>query len=100
MEKNHPKHVVKIMNQYFNEMALVIKAHKGLILQYVGDEIEAAFGVPVGFDDHPEMAVKAALEMRDRLDQLNKKLEQDGFEPMALEFIRVPCLQGISEARS
>jgi adenylate cyclase len=83
VEKNHPKQVVEIINQYFNEMTMAVKKHKGLILQYVGDEIEAAFGVPVGFDDHPEMAVKAALEMRDRLDHLNEKLEQDGFEPLA-----------------
>ena len=83
VEKNHPKQVVEIMNQYFNEMTLAIKEHKGLILQYVGDEIEAAFGVPIGYDDHPEMAVKAALKMRDRLALLNKKLEQDGFEPLA-----------------
>lgn len=83
VEKNHPKHVVKIINQYFNEMTLAVKEHKGLILQYVGDEIEAAFGVPIGFDDHPEMAVKAALKMRDRLALLNEKLEQDGFEPLA-----------------
>ncbi|MBT3387392.1 MAG: HAMP domain-containing protein [Desulfobacula sp.] len=83
VEKNHPKQVVEIMNQYFNEMSLAVKEHKGLILQYVGDEIEAAFGVPIGFDDHPEMAVKAALKMRDRLALLNKKLEQDGFEPLA-----------------
>jgi len=82
VEKNHPKQVVKIINQYFNEMTLAIKENKGLVLQYVGDEIEAAFGVPVGFDDHPEMAVKAALEMRDRLALLNKKLKQDGFEPL------------------
>jgi class 3 adenylate cyclase len=83
VEKNHPKQVVEIINQYFNEMTRAIKNHKGLILQYVGDEIEAAFGVPLGFEDHPEMAVKAALEMRDRLVHLNKKLEQDGFEPLA-----------------
>ncbi|MCP4717857.1 MAG: adenylate/guanylate cyclase domain-containing protein [Desulfobacteraceae bacterium] len=83
VEKNHPKQVVKIMNQYFNEMALAVKDHKGLILQYVGDEIEAVFGAPIGFDDHPEMAVKAALEMRNRLERLNKKLEQHGFEPLA-----------------
>ena len=83
VEKNHPKDVVQIMNQYFTEMTLAIKAHKGLILQYVGDEIEAVFGAPVGFDDHPEMAVIAALEMRDRLSQLNIKLEQQGFKPLA-----------------
>ncbi|MCP3876368.1 MAG: adenylate/guanylate cyclase domain-containing protein [Desulfobacteraceae bacterium] len=82
VEKNHPKHVVKIMNQYFSEMTEAVKAHKGLILQYVGDEIEAVFGAPIGYDDHPEMAVKAALEMRDRLERLNKKLTLDGFEPL------------------
>ena len=83
VEKNHPKQVVKIINQYFNEMTLAIKDHKGVILQYVGDEIEAVFGAPIGFDDHPEMAVKAALEMRDRLEQLNEKFEQQGLEPLA-----------------
>ena len=82
VEKNHPTHVVKIMNQYFNEMTIAVRDHKGLVLQYVGDEIEAAFGAPIGFDDHPEMAVKAALEMRDRLNRLNIKLESQGFEPL------------------
>ena len=83
VEKNHPRHVVKIMNQYFNEMTLAVKDHKGLILQYVGDEIEAVFGAPTGYDDHPEMAVKAALDMRSRLEHLNKKFKRQGFEPLA-----------------
>jgi len=83
VEKNHPKHVVTIMNQYFNEMSRAVKANKGLILQYVGDEIEAVFGAPIGFDDHPDMAVKAALEMRRRLDALNMRLEQQGFGPLS-----------------
>jgi len=82
VEKNHPRQVVKILNQYFNEMTLAVKEHKGLILQYVGDEIEAVFGAPVGFDDHPEMAVQAALEMRERLETLNITLVQQGFEPL------------------
>ena len=82
VEKNHPRQVVKILNQYFNEMTLAVKEHKGLILQYVGDEIEAVFGAPVGFDDHPEMAVQAALEMRKRLIALNIILEKQGVEPL------------------
>jgi len=83
VEQNHPKDVVKIMNQYFDEMTIAIKENKGLILQYVGDEIEAAFGVPIGYDDHPDMAVKTALEMRKRLDALNKRLKSQGFQPLA-----------------
>lgn len=83
VEQNHPTHVVTIINQYFNEMTLAIKANRGLVLQYVGDEIEAVFGAPIGFDDHPDMAVKAALEMRRRLDDLNMRFEQQGFEPLS-----------------
>jgi class 3 adenylate cyclase len=83
VEKNHPRHVVKIMNRYFTEMTRVIKAHKGLVLQYVGDEIEAAFGAPKGYDEHPEMAVRAALAMRNSLKQLNRELEAAGAEPLA-----------------
>ncbi|MCG8635458.1 MAG: adenylate/guanylate cyclase domain-containing protein [Desulfobacterales bacterium] len=83
VEKNHPRDVVKILNQYFNEMTLAVKAHKGLILQYVGDEIEAVFGAPVGYDDHPEMAVQAALEMRQRLERLNRKFADQGFPQLA-----------------
>jgi class 3 adenylate cyclase len=82
VEKNHPRQVVKILNQYFNEMTLAVKKYKGLILQYVGDEIEAVFGAPVGFDDHPEMAVQAALEMRRRLIALNISLGLQGLEPL------------------
>jgi adenylate cyclase len=82
VEKNHPHQVVKLLNQYFNEMTLAVKEHKGLILQYVGDEIMAVFGAPVEVDDHPEMAAQTALEMRSRLIKLNKNLEQQGFEPL------------------
>ncbi|MDX2451018.1 adenylate/guanylate cyclase domain-containing protein [Desulfosarcina sp.] len=83
VEQNHPKHVVTIMNQYFNEMTLAIKANNGIVLQYVGDEIQAAFGAPIGIDDHPDMAVKAALEMRKRLGALNMRLEQQGFKALS-----------------
>ena len=82
VEKNHPKHVVTIMNQYFNEMTIAVKANRGLVLQYIGDEIEAVFGAPVGFDDHPDMAVQTAIEMRKRLVALNKRFEEQGFEPL------------------
>ena len=83
VEQNHPTHVVTLLNQYFNEMTLAVKENKGLVLQYVGDEIEAVFGAPIGLDDHPDRAVKAALEMRKRLDALNVRIEKQGFEPLS-----------------
>jgi len=81
VESTHPKQVVSIMNQYFSEMAEAIKRNNGLILQYVGDEIEAVFGAPVPHDDHPDMAASAALEMKKRLVHLNERLEAQGVAP-------------------
>ena len=82
VESTHPKQVVTIMNQYFTQMTEAIKENRGLVLQYVGDEIEAVFGAPVSYDDHTDMAVKASLEMRRRLIELNKSFEKQGFNPL------------------
>jgi adenylate cyclase len=81
VESTHPKQVITIMNQYFTQMTEAIKENRGLVLQYVGDEIEAVFGAPVSYDDHTDMAVEAALGMRSRLTVLNQSLERNGFSP-------------------
>ena len=82
VESTHPKQVVTIMNQYFTEMARAIEDHQGLILQFVGDEIEAVFGAPVPYDDHPDMALRAALDMQKRLVALNEKLCAQNVKPL------------------
>jgi len=82
VESTHPKQVIAIMNQYFSQMTEAIKDKRGLVLQYVGDEIEAVFGAPVSYDDHPDRAVEAALEMRRRLILLNQSFERQGFAPL------------------
>jgi adenylate cyclase len=43
------------------------------VLQYVGDEIEAVFGVPLKTADHADRAVQAALDMRRNLEELNSR---------------------------
>ena len=67
VEASDPREVVRDLNAYFTEMETAIRAHGGLVLQYIGDEIEAVFGAPVARPDHAEQAVRAALEMRRRL---------------------------------
>ncbi len=59
-------------------MVQAIENHQGLVLQFIGDEIEAVFGAPLHVANHPEMAVKAALEMRRRLVGLNEHWIRDG----------------------
>lgn len=82
VESSPPKEVVKIINCYFTEMAEAIHLHKGLVLQFIGDEIEAVFGAPLKLEDHPRLAVRTALEMRRRLEQVNKNLKSRNFPPL------------------
>lgn len=83
VEKTEPKEVVKLLNGYFKEMDEAVRSHHGLVLQYIGDEIEAVFGAPVRREDHPTLALRAALEMAKRLRDFNKELEGQGFPPLA-----------------
>jgi adenylate cyclase len=67
VEASDPRDVVRDLNAYFTEMEAAIREQGGLVLQYIGDEIEAVFGAPVEKPDHAGAAVRAALEMRRRL---------------------------------
>ncbi|MDQ1336502.1 MAG: hypothetical protein QG552_3452 [Thermodesulfobacteriota bacterium] len=78
-EQNDPKLVVKMMNAYFKEMAEAIQEQKGLVLQFIGDEIYAVFGAPISRQDHPVRAFRAGLEMRRRLTGLNRQFEEKGW---------------------
>ena len=82
VERKDPEEVVRFLNAYFTEMHDVIRRHNGIVLQYIGDVIEAVFGAPVHEPNHPQMAVLAALEMRKRLEALNTKREEVGEDPV------------------
>jgi adenylate cyclase len=73
VEANDPEEVIKSMREYFTAMQGAIRNYDGLVLQYVGDEIEAVFGVPLKIPDHADRAVQAALDMRKNLEELNSK---------------------------
>jgi adenylate cyclase len=67
VEANPPREVLRDLNAYFAEMNAAIRGHGGLVVQFIGDEIEAVFGAPVPEPAHARRAVRAALEMRRRL---------------------------------
>jgi len=82
VEATSPREVVRDLNAYFAEMDQAIRAHRGLVLQFIGDEIEAAFGAPVADPAHAEMAVRAAIEMRRRLQAWNAERVRAGKAPL------------------
>lgn len=82
VEATDPREVVRDLNGYFSEMEAAIRGQLGLVLQYIGDEIEAVFGAPVPHADHPERAVRAAMDMRARLAAWNRDRERAGKAPL------------------
>ena len=82
VEATPPNEVVRELNGYFTEMETAIREQRGLVLQFIGDEIEAVFGAPVPYPGHAEMAVRAALDMRRRLAVWNAARAAAGKRPL------------------
>jgi adenylate cyclase len=82
VEATAPREVVRDLNAYFTEMDGAIREHRGLVVQFIGDEIEAVFGAPVAYATHAEMAVRAALDMRGRLSAWNAERVRAGKVPL------------------
>lgn len=77
-EQHSPRDTVAMLNQYFSAMEAVIRKNKGVVLQFIGDEIEAVFGAPEPDPVHPDNAVAAALEMNHALERFNTLRREQG----------------------
>ena len=81
-ESRHPQEVVRKINEYFAAMTEVVHKNGGIVLEYLGDGIEAVFGAPSPVQNHSELAVKSALEMRNKLVSLNQHWELTDDTPL------------------
>ena len=66
----------RILNEYFTAMHDVIEQHGGHILNYIGDCIMVVFGAPEEMDNHENQAIKCAMEMREKLVEMNLKWDE------------------------
>ena len=76
-EQLDPERLRALLGSYFTEMTHVIASWGGTVEKYIGDAIMAAFGVPTVREDDAERALRAALEMGERLEALNEGFERD-----------------------
>jgi adenylate cyclase len=72
-EKHNPKETTDILREYLNEITAIIKQNKGIVDKYVGDEVVSLFGIPLELPDHAFWACKAALEIREKVLELQQK---------------------------
>jgi adenylate cyclase len=72
-ETQPPDKLVRLLNEYFTEMAAIIFAHQGSLDKYIGDAIVAVFGSLITLENSAQMAVRAAVQMMKRLPDLNER---------------------------
>ncbi len=66
-----PQQVLGMLNTYLAAMNEIIDRHQGCIIEFLGDAILAVFNAPNDIENHADVGVRCALEMRARLDALN-----------------------------
>ncbi|HUO77633.1 MAG TPA: adenylate/guanylate cyclase domain-containing protein [Thermodesulfovibrionales bacterium] len=77
-ERRQPEEVVSLLNEYFKEMADIIFRWDGTLDKFVGDEIMALWGAPLEQPNHAELALRCALNMSEKLNELQEMWRQRG----------------------
>ena len=76
--------VVRLINLCLQELSEAIYEFDGHIDKYIGDAIMAVFGAPRAHEDDPERALRAALAMKQRLEEFNQNPPMPLPEPLGI----------------
>ncbi|MCE5195395.1 MAG: FHA domain-containing protein [Nitrospiraceae bacterium] len=71
-EKLGPAETASLLNEYFDIVTESVFKYKGSIDKFIGDAAMAVFGAPCDDKNYTEMAVRAAIEIQEQIQKLNK----------------------------
>ena len=72
-EKMEPERVVTTLNEYFSDMIDIVFKHNGTLDKIIGDELMVLYGAPISGDNDTQRAVETAVEMQEKIKELNKE---------------------------
>ncbi len=72
-ERLDPEDVRGILAPYHERVRTEIESFGGIVEKFIGDAVVGVFGAPTAFGDDPERAVRAALAVREAIDQTNAR---------------------------
>jgi adenylate cyclase len=75
--KHDPQGLTTLMNRFLTPLTNAILARKGYVDKYMGDAIMAFWNAPHDDKDHQLNACEAAVEMLERIDEVNTAREQE-----------------------
>lgn len=74
-ERLDPEDVRDIVNKIWDRAGEIVGRYDGRINKLLGDAVMAIFGDPVAHEDDPLRAVRAALELHEAVEALNRDVE-------------------------
>jgi adenylate cyclase len=77
-ERMQPEEVVAALDVYLELLTGSVLKFDGTINKYIGDEIVAIWNAPHHHPDHHMRAVRSALDMVARMDEMNASLRETG----------------------
>jgi len=83
MEALDPEEARALIDPALKLMIEAVHSYDGYVIQSTGDGIFALFGAPVAHEDHPQLALYAALRMQGEIERYSAKLRQAGQLPWA-----------------
>ena len=84
-----PQELLDLLNlNYFHPLDNIIFKHGGTLDKHIGDSIMGIFGAPISMDGDTRRAIECAIEMRAKVDEINKNMNNNK--------IRLPVGFGIS----
>ncbi len=72
-ERLQPEEVIEVLNEYLDICTKAVFQWNGTLDKFIGDGVMALFGAPIHLPNHPELAIRAALEMKKSSDILEQK---------------------------
>jgi class 3 adenylate cyclase/putative methionine-R-sulfoxide reductase with GAF domain len=79
-----PPKTVALLNRFFEAMGELVFKHNGIVDKYIGDGFLAVFGAPVSSVADPDNALRAALEMKRSLTDMNRMLSNELGRPIEM----------------
>ena len=76
--KDDPEGLVELVNEFLDAMTQIILANGGTIDKYMGDCIMAFWNAPLDCTNHAELAVKSALEIEEKTNELKEMYKARG----------------------
>jgi adenylate cyclase len=80
-ERLGPALTVQWVGAVMETLSECVRAHRGVLVDYIGDELMAMWGAPEEQPEHAQLACRAALDMLERLPELDRRWQAVLGEP-------------------